>query len=80
MTPRMLPRVFTPYTHPMARSPSPAESRVLVMSGRVMPAQKVAGSMMSRATPYRNRLKSPYPERFRFRAQSRSAVHPKEAM
>ena len=46
--PQIDPSVFQPYTAPIARSPDPLASRVRVMSGSVIPAQKVAGSMMTR--------------------------------
>jgi hypothetical protein len=51
--PTMDPKVFTPYTVPIARSPPPALMSVRVMSGSVIPAQKVAGSITSSAMPYR---------------------------
>jgi hypothetical protein len=48
ITPAIEPSVFHPYTAPMARSPALSPSRMRVMSGSVMPAQKVAGSMIAR--------------------------------
>ncbi len=77
--PTMAPRVFTPYTAPMDRSPAPATSNVRVISGRVMPAQNVAGNMMSNATPYRARLNPVYPPSVRAKVPRRSAVHPNDA-
>ena len=47
-TPTIEPSVFQAYTRPMAASPEPERISVRVMSGRVMPAQNVAGSMMAR--------------------------------
>ena len=47
-TPTIDPSVFQPYTAPIARSPKPAPTSVRVSSGRVMPAQNVAGSMIAR--------------------------------
>ncbi len=51
LTPMIDPRVLTAYTVPIARSPRPPSTRVRVMSGRVMPAQKVAGIMTSMQIP-----------------------------
>ncbi len=45
------PRVLTPYTSPIARSPAPAAISVRVSSGNVAPAQKVVGSMIARQMP-----------------------------
>ena len=44
----MEPRVFTPYTCPSARSPVRPRNRRLVISGSVIPAQIVAGSITAR--------------------------------
>ncbi len=44
----MAPNVFTPYTPPIDFSPTPATKSVLVMSGRVIPAQNEAGNMIAR--------------------------------
>ncbi len=52
-TPMIDPSVFQAYTAPIARSPAPPTISVRVMSGSVIPAQKVAGSMMRRQSTYR---------------------------
>ena len=49
-TPRIEPSVLMLYTHPTERSPQPLPSRHLVISGSVMPAQNVDGSMTARHT------------------------------
>ena len=50
-TPTIDPRVLTPNTRPMARSPTPPATRMRVINGRVTPAQKVAGSMIASPIP-----------------------------
>ena len=47
-TPTIEPSVFTAYTLPIARSPSPRRMSMRVMSGSVIPAQKVDGSITTR--------------------------------
>ena len=57
-TPAIAPTVLAAYTTPTLASPWPRRRRWKVMSGRVVPAQKVAGSMIARARPLLARLKS----------------------
>ncbi len=57
VAPRIEPRVLEAYTQPIAFSPDPLFSKARVISGRVMPAQKVAGIMMTRHKPYFARVK-----------------------
>ncbi len=47
ITPMIDPKVFTAYTVPTARSPRPESMRSFVITGRVMPAKNVAGTMTS---------------------------------
>ena len=49
--------VLAAYTAPMVRSPPPRLIRWKVISGSVVPAQKVAGSMIASAIPLLHRLK-----------------------
>ena len=50
--PTIEPSVFTLYTVPIAFSPPPALISMRVMSGSVIPAQNVAGSITLNAMPY----------------------------
>ena len=56
--PTIEPSVLTLYTAPTARSPLPAFNSIRVMSGSVIPAQNVAGSITASAMPYFATVKS----------------------
>src|SRR3954467_3505959 len=58
----------------MLASPQPLFKRWKVISGRVVPAQKVAGSMMAMAMPALERLKSAYPRSVRGRLRINHAI------
>jgi hypothetical protein len=51
--PTIDPKVLKLYTNPIARSPVLRVRRMRVMSGNVIPAQNVAGSMTARQMMYR---------------------------
>ena len=55
-TPAIAPTVFAAYTAPMLASPWPRFIRWNVMSGSVVPAQNVAGSMIATAIASLNRV------------------------
>ena len=57
-TPAIAPIVFAAYTAPMLASPWPRLTRWKVMSGSVVPAQNVAGSMIAMAIASFHRLKT----------------------
>ncbi len=57
-TPAIAPSVLQAYTWPMARSPWPRRISTWVNSGSVMPAMKVAGSMIAKAIAWLPRLNS----------------------
>ena len=77
--PTMEPKVLTLYTVPMARSPAPAPSSMRVISGSVMPAQNVAGSITARQMAYRASENSRYPSSVRASACSSDAIQSKLA-
>ena len=76
--PTIEPSVLTLYTTPTARSPLPAFSSIRVMSGSVMPAQNVAGSITASAIPYFATVNSWYPSTFWSRPWMRNAIQSNE--
>ena len=80
ITPMMPPTVFAAYTWPMLFSPSGEPSSVTVMSGSVIPAMKVAGSMTSRQMRAEVRLKMTQPPSERCTAPSIHAMKSKLAL
>ena len=77
--PTIEPSVLTAYTVPIARSPAPFASNSRVISGSVMPAQNVAGSMTTRLSPYLASVNSSYPDDDGASACSRPACHENDA-
>ena len=73
ITPAMAPTVLTAYTRPSERSPDFDRSSRKVMSGSVMPAQNVAGSMTISAIAVDVRLKITNPPSVRATDES---IHP----
>jgi hypothetical protein len=73
------PKVFTLYTAPTARSPLPAFSSIRVISGSVIPAQNVAGSITASAMPYFATVKRSYPSGFWSSPWMRKAIQSNES-
>jgi hypothetical protein len=59
--PTIDPKVLKPYTMPIARSPVLRVTSMRVMSGSVIPAQNVAGSITARQMKYRATANPWYP-------------------
>ena len=77
-TPAMAPTVLAAYTAPMLFSPAPWASRVKVIRGRVIPAQKVAGNITSSDSEWLARLNRTYPSPVRLRPFMIAAMSSKQ--